>query len=133
MKPSALGAYLQDIARVMPGRLGLAIVLLLLAAFTEGVGLLLLVPLLDLVGLELGVGAVGALGEWLARAMHTAGLTPTLEVVLALYVIVIVLSALLLRSANLVAAAVAHGYAAHLRSVLQEVIARADWLFHTRV
>jgi ATP-binding cassette subfamily C protein len=52
----------------------------------EGAGLLLLVPLLQLVGLDAQQGSLGSLLATLRRGFAAVGLEPTLPVVLTLYV-----------------------------------------------
>ena len=127
-----IATYWRGLWRAMPRRVALAIGLLVLVGFTEGVGLLLMIPLLQLIGLDLGAGPVGFIGDAVRSVVAGIGLTPTLGAVLVLYVGVIVSNAFLLRSANLVATSVAHEHAARLRATLQAAIARADWTFHTR-
>ena len=127
-----ISVYWRDLFEVMPRRVSLAIGLLVLVGFTEGVGLLLLIPLLQLIGLDLGAGPAGVIGDAIRSAVTGVGLTPTLGAVLALYVGVIVSNALLSRWANLMATSVAHEHAAGLRAILQAAITRADWTFHTR-
>ena len=127
-----IATYWHDLSRAMPGRIALAMCLLVLVGLTEGVGLLLMIPLLQLIGLDLGAGPVGFVGDTVRSVIIGLGLTPTLGAVLVLYVSVIVSNAYLMRSANLVATALAYDYAAQLRASLQTAITRADWPFHTR-
>lgn len=130
--PGQLGAFLGALHRTMPRPLWLAFALMLAAAATEGFGLLMLLPLLQLVGLEVGGGAFGQIATAFDSALRSIGLTPTLATVLPLYAAVVVATAALGRGAALSAASLSHRYAAHLRSELQASLARASWLFHTR-
>jgi ATP-binding cassette, subfamily C, bacterial len=124
--------FLRGLAAAMPGRLALAAVLTLAVAFTEGVGLLLLLPLLGLVGLELGGGAFGELANVMEATLTRLGVAPTLAMVLVVYAAVVVVGAALSRIAGLSGARLAHGYAAQLRGALQAALTGASWLFHTR-
>jgi ATP-binding cassette, subfamily C, bacterial len=127
-----LGDFLAALHAAMPRRLWTAGGLMLAAAATEGVGLLMLLPLLQLVGLEVGGGSFGEIAVLLRGALRTVGLTPTLGTVLPLYVAIVIVTALLGRMAAWSAASLSHGYAARLRSELQAALAQASWLFHTR-
>jgi ATP-binding cassette subfamily C protein len=99
---------------------------------TEGVGLLMLVPLLQVVGLDMGRGAVGRIGEFIASIFDTVGLRPTLILVLVLYVLVISARALASSWQTVVSAALAHEFKVHLRQRLYRAIVNTDWLFFSR-
>jgi len=128
-----LGDFLRALHRALPGPLWGAFALMLGAAASEGVGLLLLLPLLQLVGLEVGGGAFGAIAGLFESAFAAVGLVPTLAGVLTLYAGVVVLAALVAMLASASAASLAHRYAARLRRDLQAALAHAGWLFHTRI
>ena len=68
--------------------------LTLVVGATEGIGLLLLVPLLQLVGVDSGQISVTGSVRFLETAFHAIGLTPTIGPVLLLYFLVIVLRTL---------------------------------------
>lgn len=124
--------FLRSVVTAMPGRFALAATLTVVAAFSEGVGVVLLIPLLGLVGLDVGGGAFTAVIDAVEAGLRALGLEPTLGLVLVLYASVVVAGASLARLASLASANVAHGYAAELRAELQEALAHASWLFHTR-
>ena len=127
-----LGAFLVGLHRAMPGPVWLAASLMLASAVTEGVGLLMLLPLLQIVGLDVGGGAFGEIASRFDAALRSVGLTPTLETVLPAYAAIVIAAAWLGRSASLSAASLSHRYAARLRGELQDALLRASWLFHTR-
>ena len=56
---------------------------------TEGVGLLMLVPMLRLVGVSLGDGASDRIAQGMERVLHTVGVVPDLAGVLAAVVVVV--------------------------------------------
>ena len=124
--------FLRSVVTAMPGRFALAATMTVVAAFSEGVGVVLLIPLLGLVGLDVGGGAFTAVIDAVEAGLRALGLEPTLGLVLVLYASVVVAGASLARLASLASANVAHGYAAELRAELQEALAHASWLFHTR-
>ena len=127
-----LYGFLRSVVAAMPGRFALAAVLTVVAAFVEGLGLALLIPLLALVGLDVGGGSVAAVMDAFEGAVRALGLELSLALVLTLYAGLVITGATLSRWAALASATVSHGYAAGLRAELQESLARASWLFHTR-
>ena len=66
--------YIRTLAGVMPGQLALAVTLTVLGALTEGLGLLTLVPLLHLIGIDVQQGTVGQVAGWLAAGFGWLGL-----------------------------------------------------------
>ncbi len=86
---STIRSYLGALVEVASWKLVFVLLLTVCVTLTEGVGLLLLVPLLQVVGLDLGGGAVGRIGEYTASIFDTVGARPTLILVLGLYVLVI--------------------------------------------
>ena len=58
--------------------IALVVVVAVLLSLTEGIGLLMLVPMLRLVGVSLGDGTTGALSLRLESALRTVGVEPTL-------------------------------------------------------
>jgi ATP-binding cassette, subfamily C, bacterial len=110
----------------------LALGLTVAAAATEGVGVLLLLPLLH----HLGVTGSGAAGGRMERAademLATVGLPGTLGTVLALYVVVLATQALLTRAQTVNLRRLNSTFALHQRERLHTAVLRADWLFLTR-
>src|SRR5262245_10045115 len=78
--------YVRTLAGAMPARLGLAISLTALGALTEGIGLLVLVPLLSLIGVDVQQGSVGRVASWMATLFSRFGLPLNLVSVLMLYI-----------------------------------------------
>lgn len=124
--------YLATLIRVMPWRVGLALTLMVCLSFTEGIGLLLLLPLMQLVGLDVQQGGVGRLVEFVSSVFAFVGLHPTLATVLGLYVLIVSMHALLSRWQMIRSLTLQHDFAAFLRHRLYGTIAHADWLFFSR-
>src|SRR5258705_12167210 len=78
--------YIHSLAEAMPRGLASAIVLTALGALTEGVGLLALVPMLHLIGIDVGQGSVGHVARSAAAVFGWLGLPLNLIPVVALYV-----------------------------------------------
>lgn len=111
--------------------LTLTLALMVFIGLTEGIGLLLLVPLLQLVGLDVQQGALGQIAGLIAYFFAYIGITPTLAIVLVIYVIIVSLNALLYRLQTLKSSEIEFEFAAHLRKKLFSAITGSKWLFFT--
>ena len=112
----------------MPGRLGLAMVLTVLGALTEGVGLLVLVPLLQLIGIDIQQGSVGRIAGSMAAVFAWLGIPLTLVSVLLLYVVVIGGDASIRRWQTVTYCSLQVGFTGYLRKRLHQVITHASWV-----
>lgn len=99
---------------------------------TEGVSLLMLVPLLQLVGLDVQQGTLGRVAEFTSSIFRTFHIPPTLITILALYVFIIVIHSLLRRWENSVSLTLQYEFVVHLRQRLYSAIANTQWLFFVR-
>ena len=121
-----LRAYLADlVACVGAAPLARAVLVLLGATVAESLGLLLLVPLLQLVN---GQSRSAAL-SWLQH--H--GVQPSLAAVLALFVVLMLLRAWLARRRDLDLLALRLRYVYTLRTRLETALAMASWQFLVRL
>lgn len=116
----------------MPGRLVLATILGALGALTEGLGLLVLVPLLNLIGIDVQQGSVGRLAGSMVAAFGWLGLPLNLFSVLALYVGLIAVDAWLRRWQTVTYCSLQVGFTAYLRKRLHRAVTRAGWVQITR-
>ena len=129
---SGIRSYVGALAHVASWKLVFVSLLTVCVTLTEGVGLLLLVPLLKVVGLDVGGGAVGRIADFVTSIFETVGARPTLISVLGLYVVVIGARTLASSWQTVVAAAIAHEFKVHLRQRLYRAIVNTDWLFFSR-
>ncbi len=125
-------AYIRTLFSAMPKEAALALSLMILLAFTEGVGILLLVPLLQVVGLDVEEGALGTIADFISKAFALLGVEPNLPQVLILYVAIVSIRSLLARWQTVTSIRIQHSFAAHLRHRLYAAIAGASWLFLSR-
>jgi ATP-binding cassette subfamily C protein len=116
----------------MRGRLLLAITLSALGALTEGIGLLVLVPLLQLIGVDVQQGSVGRVASSMTAALGWVGIPLNLISVLAIYVGLITCDALLRRWQTVTYCGLQVGFTAHLRKRLHQAVTRAAWVRLTR-
>jgi ATP-binding cassette subfamily C protein len=129
---STIRTYLAILFRVLSWKVALAVALMVGLSFTEGIGLLLLVPLMQLIGLDTQQGSMGRLAEFVASIFAALGVRPTLIAVLGLYVLVISTHALFYRWQSGLNFTLGHDFVAFLRQWLYRAMATANWLFFSR-
>jgi len=117
-------------ARVYPKHTATMLLALLLAGLVEGIGLTALLPMLNLAMSEgSGSAAESASGQFVASALQTIGVTPSIESLLLVLVIGVILkSALVLIADRKVGYTVAH-VATDLRLALLRALLGTRWEF----
>src|SRR5712692_3975802 len=128
-----LRRFLAAVLTAAPRQGAAAAILLLAASFMEGVGVLLLVPLLALVGVDAGGGALGRVVAGFSTAFSTIGVKPTLPIVLVVYVGVTAFQSLLQRWQTTLDVAVRHEFVRALRERVYGAMAGARWSFLARI
>jgi ATP-binding cassette subfamily C protein len=128
MTAPAAVRFTRQVMRLMPRRMAAGVALSLAVTAAEGAGVLLLTQLLALSGVGGLAGGAGALPRLVERAFRSIGVQPSLGPVLALFVVVVVASALLQRESTLVSNMIALDTGIHARTRLYRAIARARWL-----
>lgn len=130
--PFSLRAYFKETVDALSWRLAHAFGLMLLISLTEGFGLLFLVPLLQLTGLELGVGPADQVAKSVAQVFRTAQIPLSLATILCAYVIILSGRALLSRYEGVSSFKLQQTLVAHLREKLYRALTEANWLFFVR-
>jgi|GEM_PF-4041173 hypothetical protein len=69
-KDSLMGQFTRNLTRLMSRKVILTLTLMVLLSLTEAVSLLILVPLLGLVGLDVGQGSLGQIDGILSAFSH---------------------------------------------------------------
>lgn len=110
----------------------LALVLVLCGSATSGARLLLLVPLMKLVGLDVGQGSAKWLDDLIASWFVAVGLRPTLPTVLATLVALTVAQALIARFQSVYNLKLQQGFMTSVRRRLYRAIAETQWLTFVR-
>lgn len=124
-----MGQFTRNLTQLMPRKVTLAVILMAIISLNEAVSLLVLIPLLQLVGLDVGQGSLGQLAGLVSSFFAALGVQPTLLMVLVIYVLVISFSALLTRYQTLKTSEIQYEFAAHLRKRLYNAIINSSWLF----
>lgn len=116
----------------MSWRVTLALGLMVCLSLIEGINLLMLVPLLQLVGLNVQEGSIGQLAEFISSIFSTIGIRPTLFAVLCVYVFIVIIHSLLRRWETSVSLTLEYEFVVRLREKLYRAIANTNWLFFAR-
>ena len=123
-------AYTKSLAAVARWRLGYTFALVVISSLTEGLGLALLLPTLQLAGVDMGSGsAAGRYAAVVRKGFAVVGLRPTLALMLALFVGIICVRAMVTRAQGMAITTLFETYAQHLRQRLFEAVSGANWLF----
>ena len=117
---------------IAPRQAAKAVIVTLAASTVEGIGLLVLAPLLQLVGVEAQHGPLSRIVSAFAAAFRVAGLRATLGNVLFLYVVIAVLQSLLQRRQAVLSAVVQQQVVTALRNRLYRAVAGMRWIAFAR-
>ena len=123
-----LRAYTMNLLATMRWKVALALALMILRTATQGVQVLLLVPLMQLVGLDVRQGSVGWLARIVAAAFELTGLPLTLATVLCAFVLFTTALALLTRAQMIFEQELRQEFVNVLRGRLYRAIANTNWL-----
>jgi len=127
-----LWRYLSTLVEGRAAKVALAVVLAVCLSLTQGIGLLLLLPLLQLIGLNMGQGTSSSVGRYASAAFAFVGLPLTLATVLGVYVVIMTLYFLLTRWQNNLSYAIQYDFGLELRQKLYDAIVGTNWLFFSR-
>ncbi len=109
------------------------IVLAALCSLTEGIGILLLIPSLQVAGLNLvGEGSVGRYAVWIDSGLRWIHLSPSLPVLLFIFLILISTRTISVKLQMVTGATAQQKIQSYLRERLHRAIVGADWLFLCR-
>jgi len=130
----ALRRFAATLISVARWDLAWAVFLMVAFSVTEGIGVALMLPTLQVVGVNLdGQGAAGRYAALVNEALASLGLAPGLLLLLCLYVILLAARTLLGRVQSIAMYRVVQDVEHHLRTRLYSAISRADWLFVCRM
>jgi ATP-binding cassette subfamily C protein len=103
------------------------LLLMMIGSLSEGIGILLLVPLLSLIGMDLGENSLGAIGQTIAGVVRWIGVDLTLGGLLSLFVLLIGARALLHHWELVTAAAIDQEFVLRLRERLYRSVVGSEW------
>lgn len=124
--------FVATVIRVMSWKVAVTLALTFCLSVTQGAQLLLLVPLMQLVGLDTQQGSMGWLADLISSVFEAVGLPLTLITVLGVFALVTTSLALLTRWQTIFELKFSQEFLASLRERLYRAIASADWLTFAR-
>ncbi len=128
-----LRAYLATLYESTGWELVLSIVLAALCSLTEGIGIVLLIPTLQISGLNLmGQGKIQSYATSIDAGLRRIHLTPSLPLLLLIFVVLICARTLLTKMQTVAGSRVQQQIQSHMRERLHRAIVGADWLFLCR-
>ena len=104
----------------------------LVVSLTEGVGVVLLLPMLKAAGIETSTAAIDGITRVVERGFAVFGITPTISAVLVLFALTMTLHETIGRRRRVVNSRLHAQIAATLRSWLFRAVADARWVFFSR-
>ena len=128
----ALLEFVGAVARSAPRLAVATVVLTLLVGVFEGVGLLALIPLLQLVGLDAQQGGLGRVLEIFRATFAAVGLVPTLPVVLGAYVLIVAGQSVLAWRGAVVQTQLREQVVHNLRTRLYRAVTGTTWVYFSR-
>src|SRR5215208_4417687 len=131
-KNSTFRTYVATLVGVMSWKVALALALMLCLSVIQGAQLLLLVPLMQLVGLDVQQGSVGKLAQVVANTFELVGVPLTLASVLGTFVLLTTVLSLLTRWQTIYNFKLEQDFVATLRQRLYRAIANTNWLTFSR-
>jgi ATP-binding cassette, subfamily C, bacterial len=130
---STFGIYMRTLLDIVASwKVALALVLMFAISATQGAQLLLVVPLMQLVGLNVQVGSMSWLADLASSGFAAVGIRPTLTTVLGAFVLLSTTLALIRRYQTIYNFKLQEEFAASLRQRLYRAIANTDWLTFSR-
>lgn len=133
LKESLLGQYTKTLLELIQKKVAIALFLMVIISLLQGISLILLVPLLQLVGLNVSQGSIGQIAFFVSEFFTIINVQPTLLVVLIIYVLTISFIAILTRLKTLKTSDIQYQFAAQLRKRLYKAITNSNWLFFTKI
>jgi len=124
--------YVVTLLKAMRWKVALALALTLCLSVAQGAQLLLLVPLMQLVGLDVQQGAVGWVAGFVSSIFAAVGLPVTLATVLGVFVLFSIGLALITRWQTTFNFGLEQDFVAALRRRLYRAIINTDWLTFSR-
>lgn len=118
-----------DLFRFSPSRTTLTLSLMIIRSVTSGAGLLLIIPLLQLIGVATGNGTSNRIITTVTHVFQQFHLPLSLQTILASYIVLICGMALIQYSEQVVSSSLQQQYTCHLRTLLHRQLLHAQWPF----
>jgi ATP-binding cassette subfamily C protein len=124
--------YIKELLSFARLKAAAALILMIFLGLTQGIGLLMLLPLLHLIGLTGAQGPTSGFVAFIGDFCRNIGLPLTLPVILCAYIGIVSLHTITKRWETILNAEITHGFIRSLRDRLYTTLSQANWLFITR-
>jgi len=124
--------YLRLLLRFAPWKVWISIALMVVLGFTQGIGLLMLVPALRIIGIGDTGEEVGQASAWLVDLFQRTGIPLTLPVILVFYVLLVAVQAMATQYQQILNAELINGFTLFLRDRFSSALAHARWMTFVR-
>ena len=124
--------FIQTIYEIVGWKALIPILLILFQALFEGIGVMMLVPMLGFVGIASEGGITGSINSFFTIAFDIIGFPKNLITVLFIYVFLISCREMLVKTKMLLSSKIQHNAIQTLRSRLYVSISQSEWLFFVK-
>jgi ATP-binding cassette, subfamily C, bacterial len=131
-RSSEAAGFLLALVKELRWRVAASALVALAVAFMEGTGVLLIIPLLASIGLTVNDGSTSGLASSVEAIFVALGLTPTLGVILIVFLLVTAAHAALYRTYLVINPVLEQQFGLVLRQRLYDAIVHARWSYLTR-
>ena len=121
--------YVKSLFLIAKRRVIFSLFLMVFLGLTEGMGLLILIPLLTKVGLHTQEGTVGKLSQFVMSFLSSFGIPLTLISILCIYVFIVGMNALLVCFQTISNNYLETNYTHSLREKLYKAVSNSSWMF----
>lgn len=125
--------FIATMVSITSWRSAVALVLTLFRSLTQGAQLLLLVPLMQIIGLDVQQGSVGWLSGLVSSAFAAVGLRPTLSAVLGAFVVLATLLSAITWWQTIFNLRLEQEFVATLRRRFYRAVAGTEWLVFSKI
>jgi len=130
-KHQVLSHYVKTLFRHAGAKAWISLGLMVFLGLTQGVGLVMIIPFLQLIGLG-GTEGGGGLAAQIGNVLGWVGLPLNIPSVLCVYVGIIAAHAIVTRYREVLNARIVNGFTQTLRQRLYQALSRAEWLCFLR-
>ncbi len=124
--------FLHELFRFARAKVFISGLLFILLGLTQGVGLVMIIPLLSTLGLAGAEGKVGGINHGIASSFTALGVPLNLHTLLIVYILIVSFFAFLDRYQTVLNTQIQQGFSNYWRNRLYRSLTYADWLFIVR-
>ncbi len=123
----------KELFQVSGNKVIVSFLLQILTGFTQGIGLLMLIPMLSIAGVFSNQAKGSEFVEKLIVFLHRAGIPGGIEAILLFYIAIVSLNAWLNSYQSILNAKIQHRFVRFLKNRLYTAIGHSQWLFVSRL